>query len=165
MRARLMFLVNGVLMKEGAPPVQNRAASPDAGGWSVTGIFPLAAGPNTLRLEHKSRFPYFEKLLLTPNPLPKGSPVPLSNIQVSRQYGINPAFLDQWVEELRRSKGAPHSALFAWYVFQAQHSLDEKSSAAGPRRPRSCLKVFTQNRRKNWPRDIRNCPMKPAANF
>ena len=120
-------LVNGVLMKEGAPPVQNRAASPDAGGWSVTGIFPLAAGPNTLRLEHKSRFPYFEKLLLTPNPLPKGSPVPLSNIQISRQYGINPAFLDQWVEELRRSKGAPHSALFAWYVFQAQHSLDEKS--------------------------------------
>jgi cytochrome c553 len=120
-------LVNGVLMKEGAAPVQNRAASPDAGGWSVTGIFPLTAGLNTLRLEHKSRFPYFEKLILTPNPLPKGTPTPLSNIQISRQYGINAGFLDHWVEELRRSKGAPHSALFAWYVFQAQHSLDEKS--------------------------------------
>ena len=24
-------------------------------------------------------------------------------------------------------KGAPHSALFAWYAFQSQHSLDEKS--------------------------------------
>jgi hypothetical protein len=120
-------LVNGVLMKEGAPPVQNRAASPDAGGWSVTGIFPLTAGLNTVRLEHKSRFPYFEKLLLTPNPLPQGTPTPLSNIQIARQYAINPAFLDQWVEELRRSKGAPHSVLFAWYAFQAQNALDEKS--------------------------------------
>jgi cytochrome c553 len=120
-------LVNGLLMKEGAPPVQNRAASPDAGGWSVTGVFPLAAGSNTLRLEHKSRFPYFEKLLLTPNPLPLGTPTPLSNIRIARQYAINPAFLDQWVEELRRSKGAPHSVLFAWYAFQALHSLDEKS--------------------------------------
>ena len=55
-------LVNGVLMKEGAAAVQNRAASPDAGGWTVTGIFPLNAGKNTLRLEHKSRFPYFEKI-------------------------------------------------------------------------------------------------------
>ena len=122
-------LVNGVLLKEGAAPVQNRAASPDAGGWSVTGIFPLAAGKNTLRLEHKSRFPYFEKLLVTPNPLPKGTPTPLSNIQISRQYGINPGFLDHWVEELRRNKGAPHSPLFAWYAFQAQHSLDERSLA------------------------------------
>ena len=119
--------VNGVLLKKGAAPVENRAASPDAGGWSVTGIFPLTAGLNTLRLEHKSRFPYFEKLLLAPNPLPKGSPTPLSNIQISRQYGINPGYLDHWVEELRRSKGAPHSVLFAWYAFQAQRSLDEKS--------------------------------------
>ena len=71
------ILVNGVLLKTGPPPVENRAASPDAGGWSVTGIFPLDAGKNTLRLEHKSRFPYFEKLLLAPNPLPKGSPAPL----------------------------------------------------------------------------------------
>ncbi len=123
-------LVNGVLLKEGAAAVQNRAASPDAGGWTVTGIFPLNAGKNTLRLEHKSRFPYFEKLLVTPNPLPKGTATPLSNIQISRQYGINPGFLDHWVEELRRAKGAPHSALFAWYAFQTQHTLDEKSLSA-----------------------------------
>ena len=120
-------LLNGVLMKEGAAAVQNRAASPDAGGWTVTGIFPLNAGKNTLRLEHKSRFPYFEKLLLTPNPLPNGTETPLSNIQIARQYGINPGFLDHWVEEMRRAKGAPHSPLFAWYAFQAQKSLDEKS--------------------------------------
>ena len=57
----------------------------------------------------------------------KGSPVPQSNVQIARQYGINPGYLDHWVEELRRSKGAPHSVLFAWYAYQAQHSLDEKS--------------------------------------
>ena len=35
--------INGVLEKRGAEPVENREASPDAGGWSVEGIFPLAA--------------------------------------------------------------------------------------------------------------------------
>ena len=45
-------------------PVENREASPDAGGWSVTGVFPLKAGQNTIRLEHKSRFPYFEALMV-----------------------------------------------------------------------------------------------------
>ncbi len=45
-------------------PVENREASPDAGGWSVTGVFALKAGRNTIRLEHKSRFPYFEALLV-----------------------------------------------------------------------------------------------------
>jgi len=124
------IVINGLLMKQGLAPVENRAASPDAGGWSVTGIFPFTAGHNTLRLEHKSRFPYFEKLLLTPNPLPKGTPTPLSNIQISRKYGTNPGYQDHWVDELRRSKGAPHSVLFPWYTFQANGSLDEKSLSA-----------------------------------
>ena len=46
--------------------MQNRAASPDAGGWSYVAIVPLKKGANTIRLEHASRFPYFEKLLIAP---------------------------------------------------------------------------------------------------
>jgi cytochrome c553 len=119
--------VNGVLMKKGAAAVENRAASEDAGGWSVSGIFPLAAGRNTLRFEHKSRFPYFEKLSVAPASIPAGAPVPKTNIQIARQYGINPGFLDHWAEEMRRAKGAPHSVLFAWYAFDGSGSLDDKS--------------------------------------
>ena len=122
--------VNGVVLKNGAAPVENRAASPDAGGWSVTGFFPLKAGHNVVRLEHKSRFPYFEKLLLTPNPLPKDSAVPLSTLQIARQYSINPGYLDHWAEELQRAKGAPHSELFAWFAFQADHRLDAQNLSA-----------------------------------
>jgi hypothetical protein len=47
------LLVDGALVKKGAPSVQNRAASPDAGGWSVQGVFALKAGANEIRLEHK----------------------------------------------------------------------------------------------------------------
>ena len=122
--------VNGALMKKGARAVENRAASPDAGGWSVAGIFHFAAGRNTLRLEHKSRFPYFEKLSIAPSSIPAGMPVPKSNVQIARQYSINPGFLDHWVEEMRRAKGAPHSVLFAWYAFEAKGSLDPSSLSA-----------------------------------
>ena len=111
------ILVNGVLMRKGAPPVQNRAASPDAGGWSVAGIFPFNAGRNTIRLEQKTRFSYFEKLLAAPSPLAAGETEPKTLAQVARRFGVNPGFLEQWVEEMGRSKGAPHSILFAWFAF------------------------------------------------
>jgi cytochrome c553 len=113
--------VNGVLEQRGKGAVQNRKASPDAGGWSVAGVFPLKAGLNTIRLEHQSRFPYFEALSV--NPLPQGMEAPKSVDQVARQYGINPGFLAQWVEEMRRSKGAPNSVLYAMFAYSGKKSL------------------------------------------
>jgi Protein of unknown function (DUF1549)/Protein of unknown function (DUF1553)/Planctomycete cytochrome C len=110
----LDVFVNDVLVKKGGPPVQNRAASPDAGGWSVQGVFALRAGGNLIRLEHKSRFPYFEKLKLTASTL-AGGKAPRTTAQVAQQYGVNLGYLGQWVEELERSKGAPHSVLFGWH--------------------------------------------------
>ena len=118
--------INGTLMKKGAAP-QNLTGSEDARGWSAVGIFSLAAGRNTLRLEHKSRFPYFEKLAVAPSTIPAGAPVPKTNVQVARQYGINPGFVDHWAEEMRQAKGAPHSVLFAWYAFDAKGRLDDDS--------------------------------------
>src|SRR5262249_6256288 len=113
--------VNGVLEQRGNGPVTNREASPDAGGWSVTGVLPLIAGKNTLRLEHKSRFPYFEALLVSP--LPKNREAPRSREQVARQYGINPGFLAHWVDEMRRAAGAPHSVLYALFAYSERRSL------------------------------------------
>jgi hypothetical protein len=113
--------INGVLEKRGLPPVTNREASPDSGGWSVTGVFPLLAGKNVIRLEHKSTFPYFESMLISP--LPKGVQAPRTLEQVARQYKINAGFLEQWVEELQRSKGAPHSVLFALLTYVDKQTL------------------------------------------
>jgi hypothetical protein len=115
------ILVNGILEQRGKRPVQNREASIDAGGWTVVGVVPLRAGRNTLRLEHKLRFPYFEALLLTR--VPAGVKVPRSVDQVSRQYRLNPGFLSQWVEEMRRSQGAPNSVLYAMLAFSAKGSF------------------------------------------
>jgi mono/diheme cytochrome c family protein len=109
--------IGGTLVKRGAEPVENREASADSGGWSAAGIFPLNAGRNTIRLEDKSRFPYFAKLLVAPNTLPAGTPLPRTTVQIARSHGVNPSFLEQMVDHLRRSQGAPASALYAWEVF------------------------------------------------
>jgi hypothetical protein len=124
------ILVNGVLVKKGAEPVRNRAASPEAGGWTVAGIFPLEAGKNTIRLEHDSRFPYFEKFLLTPNALPAGTRIPETPEQLARRYTVNPGFLAQWVEFLRRSKGAVHSPFYAWLTYGTSEPLEAWTSPA-----------------------------------
>src|SRR6185369_7298882 len=58
--------INGMLESAGQGAVTNREASPDAGGWSVAGVYELKAGKNVIRLEHKSRYPYFEAFTLTP---------------------------------------------------------------------------------------------------
>ncbi|MDX1983799.1 MAG: DUF1549 domain-containing protein [Bryobacteraceae bacterium] len=109
--------IGGVLVKGGEGAVQNREASPDAGGWSPLGIFALESGRNTLKLQHKRRFPYFAKLRIAASPLPAGQPVPRTIVQIARRYDVNPSILQQMVEHLERSKGAPASVLYAFENF------------------------------------------------
>ena len=112
--------VNGVWMKRGADPVQNREASPEAGGWSVVAVVPLRSGLNTLRLEHASRFPYFEKLLIARNSVAR---VPRTVVQIASDFGVNPGFLEQMVEHLKRSDGAVASPLYAWEILGTEAPL------------------------------------------
>ena len=122
--------IGGVLVKLGEAPVQNREASPDAGGWSPLGIFTLEAGENVLRLEHNSRFPYFARLRIAANPLPAGAIIPRTLVQIARRHGVNPSFLRQMVNHLERSKGAPASALYAFENFGLNRPAGEWSSPA-----------------------------------
>jgi len=122
--------INGVLMNYGAEPVRNRAASPDAGGWSVSGVYPLTHGKNTIRLEHESRFPYFEQFVIARSRLPQGAETPKTVAQLARHYEVNPGFLGQWVERLNRSKGAPASIFFAWHQYVDSQPLDGWASPA-----------------------------------
>lgn len=112
--------VNGVWMKRGADPVQNRAASPEAGGWTVVAIVPLRQGVNTIRLEHASRFPYFEKLLIARNTLAVS---PKTVVQIAAEFDVNPGYLEQMVDYLKRSDGAVASPLYAWEVYGAGGDL------------------------------------------
>ena len=124
--------VNGSLMKRGVPAVNNRVASPDAGGWSVSGIFPFRTGKNTIRLEHKTRFPYFEALAVAPSRLPPSVARPTTEAQAARDYGLNPVFLAQWVERLARDRGAVASILHGWHAFRNGDPLDGWMSPAAP---------------------------------
>ena len=122
--------INGFPMKRGAPAVNNRVASPETAGWSVSGIFPLRAGTNTIRLEHQSRFPYFASLAIAPSRLPESVGTPKTEAQLSREYGLNPVFLGQWVERLNRDNGAVASILYAWHSYRDGEAIDEWESPA-----------------------------------
>ncbi len=120
--------VNGVWMKRGADPVQNREASPEADGWTYVAIIPLQKGSNTIRLEHASRFPYFAKLLVAKNTL---TVTPKTVVQIATQFGVNPGFLEQMVDYLKRSDGAVASPLYAWEILGTGGKLaDWKSPVA-----------------------------------
>jgi hypothetical protein len=124
------FLIGGVVVKLGEPPVQNRQASPDAGGWSPLGIFRLEAGENVLRLEHKTRYPYFARLRVAANPLPAGAAIPRTPVQIALRHGVNPGFLRQMVDHLERTQGAPASVLYAFENFGQTKPLSEWTSPA-----------------------------------
>jgi hypothetical protein len=120
--------INGLLMKTGAKAVSNRAASPDPGGWSVSGVYPLDAGRNTIRLEHASRFPYFESWLIAASRLREGVEPPTTPAMVARENGLNLGFLEQWVDRLQRDRGATASILYAWHALRDGMSLDRWAS-------------------------------------
>jgi hypothetical protein len=117
--------VNGVWVRKGAEPIQNRAASPEVDGWSYLAIVPLKRGANTIRLEHAARFPYFSKLLVARNTL---ATVPLTPVQVAGRYSVNPGILQQVVDYLKSSTGATASVLYAWDIQRAEASLSGWSS-------------------------------------
>lgn len=119
--------VNAAWMKQGASPVQNRAASPDTGGWSYLAVVSLRQGPNTIRLEHASRFPYFEKLLIAQHTKEQ---TPFTTVQIANRHGINPGYLTQLVDYLQRSNGATASALYAWEIIGTGASLRDWTSPA-----------------------------------
>ena len=106
----------------------DREASPEAGGWTYVAIVPLQKGVDTIRLEHASRFPYFQKLLISKNTL---AVTPKTVVQIATQFGVNPGFLEQMVDYLKRSDGAVASPLYAWEILGTGGKLaDWKSPAA-----------------------------------
>ncbi|MBL8174266.1 MAG: DUF1549 domain-containing protein [Bryobacterales bacterium] len=122
--------IGGVLVKKGEGAVQNREASPDAGGWAPLGIFRLAQGENVLRLQHKNRFPYFSRMRIAASPLAAGKAAPRTLVQIARHYDINPSILEQMVEHLERSNGAAASVLYAFENFGKQRPAGEWTSPA-----------------------------------
>jgi hypothetical protein len=136
------LLLNGTLVNRGAGAVQNRVASPDAGGWDAIGVFALKAGENVLRLEHRNRFPYFAKLRIAPSPFEAGKG-PRTLVQIASAHSVNPSFLEQMVEHLERSKGAPASVL---YPFESWGSGKDLSAWTSP-----AAKLFTGFQAKSLP--------------
>ncbi|MBL8216617.1 MAG: DUF1549 domain-containing protein [Bryobacterales bacterium] len=121
--------VNNTLVRKGAGAVENREASPDAGGWDAMGVFALQAGENVVRLEHRNRYPYFAKFRVAASPFPTGK-APQNETQIAAKHGVNPSFLEQLVEHLERSKAAPASQLYAFEIWGTNAKLADWTSPA-----------------------------------
>jgi hypothetical protein len=117
--------VNDIWARMGAGPVENRAASPEAGGWKYVAIIELKAGVNRIKLQHPSRFPYFEKILLA---LHTSTERPLNVVQAAMKHGINPGILAQLVDYFDRSQGATASVLYAWEILDRKGKLADWAS-------------------------------------
>ena len=121
--------INGVWTRAGDPPVQNREASPETAGWRYLAIIPLNAGPNTIRFEHRTRFAYFEKILLAPHTSPQ---TPLTPVQIANRFQINPGYLDRLLEYLDQSQAAPASPLYAWEILSTNGDRAAWTSPVSP---------------------------------
>ena len=113
----LDVVVNGELVRAGAPAETNRTSSPNPREWTVIGIFRFQPGRNTVRLMVNGRFPYFAGLAVAPHALAEGTPIPKTRAQLAAEFDLNPDILLQWADRMRWSSGAPSSALYAWHAF------------------------------------------------
>ena len=113
----LDVVINGELVRAGAPAERNRVSSPDPNQWTVIGIFRFQQGKNTIRLEVDERFPYFAELAVAPHRLPDGAGIPRNRTRLAAERGLNRDILLRWAERLRASKGAPASVLYSWHAF------------------------------------------------
>lgn len=105
--------VNGVWMKQADPPVQNRVASPESGGWKYVAIIPLKQGSNTIRFEHRSKTPKFDKLLLAAH---TGPYTPPTTVQAAAKHQVNPDILDELIYYFEQSQAAASSVFHDWEV-------------------------------------------------
>ncbi len=81
--------------------------------WSAVGVFPLKAGPHTIRLERDGPFPHVDKLALVPRTLPEG--VDLSSLktldELSTERVLNPRLIERWADILAKA-GSDEGSLF-----------------------------------------------------
>jgi len=123
------ILINGVLAMRGTGAVENREASPDAGGWGALGVFQLRAGENIIRLQHRNRFPYFDKFRVAPSPFAPGQ-APRNEVQIASRHNVNPLFLAQLGEHLGRSNAAPASQLYLYEIWGSNAKRSDWTSPA-----------------------------------
>ncbi len=105
--------LNGEFVKSSALARATGTTTPDT--WSVEGIFSLRSGRNTVRLERETQFPKVEQVLIAPSTLPPDR-VPKTALQLAAERNVNPEFLTQWADFLRRTRDDENSILRKWHA-------------------------------------------------
>jgi hypothetical protein len=115
------LFINGKLVKAGAATKTTGSWFPDTQVWSPEGIFALAAGKNTIRLERDQPFPHFDKVALVRQQSAVGAitAAPKTPEQLAAEHGLNIEILQQWVRYLSQTRSDSDSVLSAWHALVA----------------------------------------------
>ena len=111
------LIINGRMAKADAGGETTGSWNPDTQTWFVEGIFTLKGGKNTIRLERKSYFPHFDKLIVFPSKLPAGS-TPKTAAQIAAERGLSAIFVQQWADYLTTTEKDASSILAEFHRAQ-----------------------------------------------
>ena len=116
------LLINGELVKNDAAGRVTGSWNPDTQAWEVLGLFPLAAGKNSVRLECAGPFPHIDKLLLAPARDVAGKPLAVPAAPADG-YHLKPEFVRQWLHALELPIDEALPALAVWQAYRQTGKL------------------------------------------
>src|SRR5262249_9084444 len=116
--------INGEQVKADAAGHITGSWNPDTQTWEIAGLFPLAAGMNTIRLERAQPFPHFDKLLIAPARDAEGKPLPVPPAPADG-YRLKAEIVANWLRVLEQSANDPQSPLAVWHAWKQTGKLPD----------------------------------------
>ncbi|MGE5191795.1 MAG: DUF1553 domain-containing protein [Deltaproteobacteria bacterium] len=118
----VQILINGELVKGDAAGRVTGSWNPDTQTWEIAGLFPLAAGMNTIRLERAQPFPHFDKLLVVEARDGEGKPL-TAPAPPADGYRLKSEIVAQWMNVIEQSAADPQSPLAVWHAWRKEGRL------------------------------------------
>ncbi len=114
----IKLLLNGKVANERAAGSVTGSWFPDGQKWEVQGVYSLAAGKNTIRIENNGDIPHIDKLMLVLAETENGrGGKPVRSLDQIAQAGhLNPALVRVWAGRLRVAQNDPILGAFVRYA-------------------------------------------------
>lgn len=114
----IKLLINGKVMNSKAAGSVTGSWNPDGQRWEVQGVYLLAAGKNTLKIENNGDIPHIDKLMLVAAETGNGgNGKPIRTLdQIAKSGNLNSAFVQLWASRLRVAQNDPIMGAFVRYA-------------------------------------------------
>ena len=124
----IKLIINGELVKSDAAGRVTGSWNPDTQTWDVTGLFPLKAGQNVIRLECAGPFPHIDKLLLAAGRDAGGQPLTAATPPADG-YRLKPEFVTHWAKLLAQPAEDVAALPAIWQTYRRTGKLPPAETA------------------------------------